>query len=213
MNKIALIISVFVHERLEKFLKTFIPEKMGVNADVYFIHNLFEDALIKNRFYRKETDIQNIFSLLRDLKYERVVIERANIGEDMGAYHFAFNKLKGCYDYFFFLNEAATINQENWLKKVYDAYESDQNVLAVTPQICDGHEYRFCLPTTYWSIRTSFGEKMKWYQPLCRADSEHQEMTLVWPQVKEQGGVVAQVGDGTMISYKNNFNFYSEGLY
>lgn len=186
INDFCIIICAFIPERLEKFLPNFKERPLGVGADVYFIHNLFKNNETVNRFERTEEDRDKVSKFLFNFNYpNKVVINRENIGEDLGAYHFAFNLLKDKYKYFFFLNEAATINKDFWLKDFYDLYEHNDDVVAASPQVCPGIKYRYCMPTTYWSIRSSFGKIMDWPQPKSRADSEIQEMELVWPQAQK----------------------------
>jgi hypothetical protein len=212
-NDFCLLICAFIPERLEKFLPNFKDKELGVGADVFFIHNLFKNKEIKNRFERSEESIEKVSELLFNFDYpNKAVINRENVGEDMGAYHFGFNLLKEKYKYFFFLNEAATINKSNWLKDFQDLYEKNENVVAASPQVCPGHRYTYCMPTTYWSIRSSFGKTIDWPTPKSRADAEIQEMELVWPQAQKSGKLIAQVGGGQIISYKNQ-TFNPEGVY
>ena len=112
---------------------------------------------------------------------------------------------------FFFMNEATKIYENFWMKKFYDTYENNPLIFAATPQICRGIKYKYCLPTTYWSVRSDFGKKMIWEKALNRSDAELQEMELVYPQVKKHNGFVAQVGYKYM-GYKNQ-DQYHEGLY
>lgn len=136
INDFCIIICAFIPERLEKFLPNFKERPLGVGADVYFIHNLFKNNETVNRFERTEEDRDKVSKFLFNFNYpNKVVINRENIGEDLGAYHFAFNLLKDKYKYFFFLNEAATINKDFWLKDFYDLYEHNDDVVAASPQV------------------------------------------------------------------------------
>ena len=212
-NEFCIIIASFIPERMEKFLPNFKEKSLGIDADVFFIHNLFKKNGVVNRFERTEESRTKISNLLFDFDYHnKVVINRENIGEDMGAYHFAFNLLKSKYKYMFFLNEAATINKDNWLKDFYNMYERNNDVVAASPQVCPGIKYKYCMPTTYWSLRSDFGNIMNWPTPRNRADAEIQEMELVWPQAQKYGKLIAQVGEGQIISYKNQ-TFNTEGVY
>jgi hypothetical protein len=211
-NSFALVICCFVEKRLNKFLKNFKEINPGIEFDLYFVHNCVEPTEIKNRYVRTDDEIHNVKSLIKNFKFKnKHIFERINIGEDLGAYHDVFNTLKDEYRYFFFMNEATILYENNWMKKFYDTYERNELIFATTPQICDGIKYRFCLPSTYWSVRSDFGKKMIWNKPLNRSDAELQEMELVYPQVKEHGGFVAQVGYKLM-GYKN-IDKYQEGLY
>lgn len=211
-NNFALVVCCFLKERLEKFLKNFKEINPGLEFDLYFIHNCIEPTEIKNRYIRSDDEIISVKNLINNFDYpNKKIIERINIGEDMGAYHSSFNLLKDKYKYFFFMNEATILYKDNWMKKFYDTYESNELIFAATPQLCHGIKYKYCLPTTYWSIRSDFGKKMIWNMPLNRFDAELQEMELVYPQVKEHGGFVAQV-DYKLMGYKNLDKFY-EGTY
>jgi hypothetical protein len=217
MKDFCVVVMSYLPNRLEGFLNQINAFQLGIDndkVDIVFIHNLFNNKKVVNRLERTEEQICQVIDMLRNFEIDnKIVIERENVGEDMGAYHFAFNFLKHQYKYFFFINEVTQIHCNNWLKKFYDVYESNSKILATTPNICPGHRFQLCLPTTYWSIRSSFGMNMYWKKPMSRHDCERQEMEMVWPQVRITGGFVAQVGNGSNIMTYKNPVWGGEGLY
>lgn len=205
----AVIIIAFHADRFEKFLTTFQINDPSI-CDFYIVHNLFEPTDIKNRCIRNKESLDKLNSLISKFQFSYILVERDNIGEDLGAQRHMFMQLKDKYDVLFFLNEAAIINDPLWLEKTLSMYSSNSDIVSCSPQVCRGIQFPYCMPTTYWSVRTNF--KFEWPEPRSRQDSENQEMTLIWPQAKKQGKFIAQVGKGDLISYKNMIQF-PEGVY
>jgi len=180
----------------------------------YFIHNIFD--VKANRSRRTPEEVDKVRTLLTEFNYpNKVVIERENVGEDLGAYHFFFNLFKEKYEYFFFLNEAATLVSDNWLKPFLDCYQDNLDVVARGPIILRNtrlpeHKYVICF--TFWSLRTSFGKEMIWPAPTNRFESKAQEMELIWNQANSKGFKIAQVGTGTSLLKYNICNTDSVGV-
>ena len=207
----AIVVVCFLPERLRAFLESFYTHSVGTTEhDLYLIHNAWEVSGVENRYVRTKEQVDELTSIMRGCNYPKTILERENIGEDVGAHWHAYNLLKKKYDYIFFVNEVATINEDNWLDGFYEAYENNLDIVAASPQVCPGIEYVYCMPTTYWRIRTDF--PIDWTCPKSRAESELQEMELVWPQAQKARKHIAQVGDGYVISYKVK-RFNPEGVY
>lgn len=207
---VALVVIAYNTDRLKRFLPNLFTTDLGTHHHLYFIHNSFEVPEIQSRSYRTQDQISEVSLLLRYFPHPKIIIERENVGEDLGAQWYAYNLLKDKYKYLFFINEAATINKPGLLKEVCKVFDENPEVMALSPQVCKGIDYPYCLPSTYWGIRTSFD--LKWNKPLSRGDAEIQEMTLVYPQVNSQGYKIAQIGSGDWVSYKNP-TLYAEGFY
>lgn len=212
MSKFAVIVASYVSDRAQRFCKNLESVPFGdVDYDLYFVHNTIENSEVTNRWEpRTPQEINEVSETLRAYKGKKTIIERENVGEDVGAYRYAYLKLKHNYKYMFFVNEVCTIHKPGWLKGFYDFYEEHPDVVATTPQMCTGHKYPYALPTTYWSLRSSF--ELEWPEPRSRDDAQIQEMELVWPQANAQNKKLGQVGDGHWFSYKNQTCF-SEGVY
>ncbi len=209
MLSCAVIIIAFHADRFEKFLTTFKIDNPSI-CEFYIVHNCIEPTDIKNRFIRSKESIDRLNLLISKFQFPYTLVERNNIGEDVGAQRHMFIQLKDKYDVLFFLNEAAVVNDPFWLEKTLAMYSSNSDIVSCSPQVCRGIEFPYCMPTTYWSVRTNFN--FDWPEPKSRQDSEAQEMRLIWPQAKAQGKVIAQVGKGDIISYKNMIQF-PEGVY
>ena len=207
----ALAVNCFHIDRLRPFLDNLREVfKSETPCDLYFIHNKFEVEAVKNRYTRSQEEVDQVSELLDSFDMNHTVIDRDNIGEDVGASHHFYTLHKQNYDYMFFMNELTKIHRKGWIDDFYKYYEANPDAVAATTQVCRGIRYPYCMPTTYWSIRTSFD--LKWEAPRNRTDAGIQEMELVWPQANSQGKFIAQVGDGSWLSYKNGTTF-SEGLY
>jgi hypothetical protein len=213
--KLALVILCFNSNRLSNFLEKLSKFKFGCEVDLIFVHNKIEINSTKNRFIRTTAEINEVTDLIYSFKYEgiKTIVERENVGEDMGAYHHIFTLFQNQYTHFFFLNEAASINCDNWLALLHSGYNFDNSVVAISPQVCPSTTHSYCLTSTFWGITSEFGKTMEWPAPKSRKDCEIQEMGLVWPQAKAQGYHIAQIGDGeNILSYKNK-HYVQEGVY
>lgn len=213
--KIALVVACFHSSRLLNFIANLNMFTLGCPADIIFVHNKFETSSHPNRALRYGWEIELVGNLINSFKYEgiRNIIERENVGEDLGAYHHAFNLLKDKYTHFFFINEAAKIHCNDWLKKLHEGYSYDSNVVAISPQVCPSTNHPYCLTSTFWGMTSEFGKKIDWPAPTCRADCESQEMNLIWPQANAMNCFIAQVGSGEdILSYKNK-HYKVQGIY
>ena len=204
--KLGLVISCFNPKRLHNFLPLLHWRKMGCPADLIFVHNKLEISGVENRYVRKPEEVREVTKLIYSFNYNGVksIIERENVGEDMGAYHHVFNLFMNYYSHMFFLNEAATIVCDNWLSKIHEGYDFDPSVVAVTPQVCPSTTHPYCLTSTFWGMKTDFGRLIGWPTPKSREDCESQEMSLIWPQAHSNYLKIAQVGSGEdILFYKN----------
>lgn len=213
--KIALVVACFHSGRLLNLIANLNMFKLGCPTDIIFVHNKFEVPSHPNRMLRYSWEVDLVDDLIHSFKFPGIknVIQRHNVGEDMGAYHHAFNLFKDNYTHFFFLNEAAKIHCDDWLQKLHEGYSYAPEVVAISPQVCPSTNHPHCLTSTFWGISSEFGKKMNWPTPTSRMDCEDQEMNLVWPQAKDMNCFVAQVGSGEdILSYKNK-HYTVQGIY
>lgn len=143
----ALIVFVFRLERMTKFLDNFQKFNPGTGFDLYIVHNCFNVESIINRYERPLSEVNKINTILTSLNlpYRTNILIRPNIGEDLGAYRHMWNLLKGKYKNYFFLNEAGLPQQDSWLLPFEEALNMPR-VGAVTPTICKGTRYPWCMP-------------------------------------------------------------------
>jgi hypothetical protein len=205
-KKFVVVVAVFHHRRIKRFVETFFNFDPGCDYDLYFVHNKFPHKNAReNKIEQELKDISNLLFETKN-KYDNIsIIERTNLGEDMGAYHHAKTLLLDKYEYFFFINELTVIKSNGWLKEFLDIFELMPNVAASGPQICSGmdgyHNEKWCIKSTYWAIRNSVLKNIVWKQPLWRGNHDEisagwQEMKLIYPQVKNMGMNIYQVGTG-----------------
>tara|TARA_Y100001938_G_scaffold134528_1_gene195116 strand:+ start:7111 stop:7953 length:843 start_codon:yes stop_codon:yes gene_type:complete len=197
---------------LEKFVKNLERFSIGTPADIYFVHNAFEvEGFEMNRGEpRSQEEVDRIREIIKNSSLKnKVLIERDNIGEDVGGQQFIFNLLKHKYKYFFFINESAPPLCDNWLKGFWDMFESNSKVVVLGPKLCEKADpkHKYILPTTYWGIRSSFGIKdFIWPPPINRAQSKAQEIELIYQQVVPKGYCMGQVGTGANLMHLNNMS-------
>jgi hypothetical protein len=213
MNKpFVVVVAVFHHRRIKRFVETFFNFDPGCEHDIYFVHNKFFNP--KARENKSQEELTNISNLLTETKnkYNNVyVIERNNIGEDFGAYHHAKNCLLDQYKYFFFMNELTVINNNGWLEVFKNIFNTMPNVAAAGPQICSDGRYNepWFIKSTYWAIRNSVLKWLIWETPTWRGPDNWigneenieestywQEVKLVGPQIRAKGMSAYQDGSG-----------------
>jgi hypothetical protein len=202
LDKFVILVGVFHINRITEFFKSFYDNPPGVDYDIYFIHNCYEVDNVVNTYTRtnEEIDLINKFLLeQKELHPEINIVNRANIGRDMGALWHGYNLVKGNYKYYFFINERVRIKIPNWLKLFQDAYGEDPKLGALTPQLCGGHKYPWCLRCLFWSQTNESIKDMDWWEPRNRQDAHIQEMEMVYPHVSKLGLRCKQLGNGTNI--------------
>ena len=188
---------------LEKFIKNLEKFSIGTPADIYFVHNAFEvEGFEMNRGKpRSQEQVNEIREIIKNSSLKnKVLIERDNVGEDVGAQRFIFNLLKHKYKYFFFINEFVPPLCNNWLKGFWDLFENNDKVVVLGPKLVKKADpkHKYILTTTYWGIRSSFGIKdFIWPPPMNRAEVKAQEMELLYQQVIPKGYCFGQVGTGS----------------
>tara|TARA_Y100000593_G_scaffold81601_1_gene152734 strand:+ start:1824 stop:2666 length:843 start_codon:yes stop_codon:yes gene_type:complete len=184
---------------LKKFIKNLEKFSIGAPADIYFVHNAFEvEGFEMNREApRDQKDVNKIREIIKNSSLKnKVLIERDNIGEDVGAQQFIFNLLKHKYKYFFFVHEYTPPVCNNWLKGFWDMFKNNNKVVALGPKLKKKNG-KFTLTTTTWGIRSSFGIKhLVWPPPTNRAETKAQEMELLHQQVISKGYCFGQIGTG-----------------
>jgi len=206
MIEFAIITHVFRYVSIERYLKSFNSFTSGENYDLYLIHNKFEPKHIVNRYIRSEDEIHNIENILNLYKNKTnaTILERENIGEDLGAFRYGYNLLKNKYKYYFFIGEKTIFKKNNWLSEFKNILENKE-VGAVCPQIGKGIKYPFCLKTTYFCIKDYVLSTLNWPEPLNRKDAELQEMELFYPHIKSLNLYCANVGTGdNLMNYVYN---------
>lgn len=201
-DKFVILVGVFHINRIREFVKSFYEKPPGCDYDIYYIHNCYELDDVVNTYRRTDEEIMSINKFLfeqKELHPEINVVIRDNIGRDMGSLWHGYNLVRDKYKYYFFINERVRIKTPNWLKLFKDNYEQDIKLGAITPQLCGGHKYPWCLRCLFWSQTNDSIKDMDWWEPRSRADAHIQEMEMVYPHVKKLGLKCKQVGDGTNI--------------
>jgi len=217
--EVCLVVNCFWPDRLSKFLKYFETYEEGIPYDLVFVHNVFDKHDVVNRQARTDAQINEVRRHISNLNLNsKTLIERDNVGEDLGASRHVFNLLCDNYKYFFFINEVSEILCDNWLKKFIDVMKSDNRVVACGPKVIrkNDNKFKYIICSTYWGLDSSFGKRLIWPPPTNRAESKAQEMQLLWPQAKALGYNIAQVGSGDDILHYSNVPATStvgEGIY
>lgn len=207
-KKYLLIIAVYVPDRFYSFLKSFYNFNPGIEYDMLYVYNYYDKDEYNNRWIiedcHKKCLLETILNDINSHSNHKLIL-RENIGEDLGAYREGYLRYKNQYKYIFFINEASIIKNNNWLKIFYDIFENNENFALLAPQIFHGHQYKYAVKSTFFSIKTKCFQEFIWHEPFNRNDAQLQEMELFYPFVKNQNLICGQVGIGNeYLSYVKN---------
>lgn len=201
-SKFVVIVGVFHINRISQFMESFWAHPAGCEYDLILVHNKYELDSVENTYRRDSKEVEDISNFLQEQKRlhpEITIVERDNIGRDMGALWHGYNLVKGKYKHYFFINERVKIKQDGWLNLFKERFDSDSSIGALTPQLCGGHKYPWCLRCLFWAQTNEAIKTMDWWEPRNRPDAHKQEMEMVYPHVKSLGLICCQVGEGTNI--------------
>lgn len=201
-DKFIIIVGVFHINRITQFMESFWKNPPECDYDLLLIHNCYEPEHIENTYIRDHSEVERINEFLIEQQKshpEIKIVNRENIGRDMGALWYGYNLVKDSYKYYFFINERVVIKKKGWLKMFKDSYESDSKIGAVGPQVCGGHKFPWVMRCLFWSQNNESIRTMDWWEPRNRPDAHKQEMEMVYPHVKSMGLKCKQLGDGTDI--------------
>lgn len=204
--KTCLVVPVFWPDRLSGFLDSIKENDPGIDHDIVFVHNKFTCKEFPNRAERPKDDEQKLRDVISSYeKDDKLVIDRKNVGEDIGACRHTFKLLQDKYDYFFFANEASRAQSKGWLKRFIDFMSENDKVVACGPKVIKkpNPDHKYILCSTYWGMKSSFGKTLTWPEPTNRPQAKSQEMELLWRSANKQGYYIAQVGNGKdLLHYK-----------
>jgi len=208
MKTIIVIVAVYYYEETKRFLNNLNIYDSGIEYDLCLVVNNKEPDYVTNRNIISNDERDSVLSLVNDFeKGNKNIIIRDNKGEDIGAFKEGYEKNKGKYKYYFFINSPAIILCNNWLLNFYSVYEKYDKVGAIAVQVGNGRNPpKWYIKTTWWSMRNEVIDKMIWAEPNNRIDCINQEHDLFYPHVKSMNFDVAQVDDIT-----NSFKYIKYG--